>query len=225
MVPFETTYTLSAVAPTEVDRFAVLNYIPSGRDSALSLPRKVGASSPHTIGKSVVHPEGSLIYSNDKLVSCQPITSAHISLGLHIISQCGESVAEATATVFVELRDRSQANYYVVAHASKAILWIDGQMPGSFSGATPSKHEHEYWIHMENFPGPCYSTPGDRQTLMNVMASTSVDAATSDGSTSPMSVQQIETNLKMLDSFGSEVDIHQTYAIGPLLRSIRYCHD
>ncbi|KAG8709323.1 hypothetical protein FRC09_000736 [Ceratobasidium sp. 395] len=69
---------------------------------------------------------------------------------------------------------------------------------------------------MENFPGPLFSSPKDRQNLVNVLASSAVDASTSDGSTCPMSVEQIDKGLQMLKSFGDEVDINQTYAIARL---------
>ncbi|KAG9080039.1 hypothetical protein FRC06_007140 [Ceratobasidium sp. 370] len=105
-------------------------------------------------------------------------------------------------------------------HESKMITWIDYQLPESFTDATPAKHDHEYWIHMENFPGPFFASPQDRQNLVNVMASLAVDASTSDGSTSPMSVEQIEKGLQMVNSFGDEVDINQTYSIARLWNMI-----
>lgn len=217
-------YSLNPVAPGDVDRFTVANIrIESGPQYRLPVSRSKcdpsQASNVSLVSLSVlavgklVHPEGSVIFSHGNVVSSQPLTEAHLSLAEFILGECDGSVAEAEAvTVFVELRSW-QANYYVVVHESKSIVWA-AESPDSFQDATSTKHEHEYWIHMENFPGPHFSTPGDLQLLKNVLASNAIDVATSDGSTSPMSVQQIETNLKQLDQFSTEGNIHQTYAIG-----------
>lgn len=67
---------------------------------------------------------------------------------------------------------------------------------------------------MENFPGPRFSTPEDIRLLKHVLAANAIDALTSDGSTSPMSPEQIQTHLAMLDKFSTEGDVYQTYAIG-----------
>ncbi|KAG9119691.1 hypothetical protein FRC07_005160 [Ceratobasidium sp. 392] len=211
-------FTLNAIAPTQVNRFATPVHLPTSRNfsSALSVARNAGAASAITAGNHLVHPEGSLIHSDEKLVSCQPITSTHKSLCAQIISHCSDLISRARFTVFVELKGRSQANYYIAVHESKRITWVDNQYPELLVRATPTKHNHEYWIHMENFPGPVFSFPEDRQNLVNVLASSAVDASTSDGSTCPMSIEQIDTNLKMLSSFGDDVDINQTYAIARL---------
>ncbi|KAH7329840.1 hypothetical protein B0J17DRAFT_209104 [Rhizoctonia solani] len=66
---------------------------------------------------------------------------------------------------------------------------------------------------MENFPGPRYSTPDDLSSLKHVLSSNAIDALTSEGSTPPMSVQQIQTHLKSLESFSNSRDVHQTYAV------------
>ncbi|ELU36155.1 hypothetical protein AG1IA_09815 [Rhizoctonia solani AG-1 IA] len=69
---------------------------------------------------------------------------------------------------------------------------------------------------MENFPGPRFSTPDDLRLLKHVLSSNAIDVLTSDGSTSPMSVQQIQTHLKSLEVFSSGGDIYQTYAVARL---------
>ncbi|CAE7177156.1 unnamed protein product [Rhizoctonia solani] len=73
---------------------------------------------------------------------------------------------------------------------------------------------------MENFPGPRFSTPEDLCLLKEVLASNAIDALTSEGSTSPMSVQQIHAHLKSLESFSSSGDAHQTYAVARLWKLI-----
>ncbi|KAG9077179.1 hypothetical protein FRC06_009060 [Ceratobasidium sp. 370] len=198
--------TLTPIPPSQVDRFTTV--LPTCWS-----PESTAAPTITPEG-SIVHPEGSLIYWGDQLVSSQPITSIHQSLCAHILSHCADLIAHANVTVFIEIGDHSQADYYVVVHDYKTIAWIDNHLPESFVVATPAEHEHEYWIHMENFPGPFFSSPEDRQHLVNVMASMAVDASTSDGSTSPMSAEQIGCHLRMLSSFGGDMDEYQTYAIG-----------
>ncbi|KAG8745185.1 hypothetical protein FRC10_008638 [Ceratobasidium sp. 414] len=197
---------LKPIVPSEVNRYATPTCW-----SSESAPTPASTS-----GDYIVHPEGSLIYWDDKLVSSQPITSIHQSLCAHILSRCDESIDQAEITVFVEIRDRSQADYYVVVHDSKTIVWVEHQLPGSFADATSAKHDYEYWTHMENFPGPSSSSPEDRQNLVNVLASMAIDASTSDGSTSPMPAEQIQCHLQMLNSFGGDVDKCQTYAVARL---------
>ncbi|KAG8729690.1 hypothetical protein FRC10_003516, partial [Ceratobasidium sp. 414] len=209
-------YVLNAIPPTHVNRFVAPTRLSTGANSGsvVSAARQSDATSALIEGNHVVHPEGSLIYWDDRLVSCHPITGAHRSLCAYILSRChGDSIAQAKVTVFIEIRGHLQADYYVIMHESKMIAWVNCQLPESFADATPAKHDHEYWIHMENFPGPFFSLPEDRQNLVNVMASLAVDASTSDGSTSPMSVEQIDQGLQKLNSFGDLVDINQTYAI------------
>ncbi|KAG9092540.1 hypothetical protein FS749_015652 [Ceratobasidium sp. UAMH 11750] len=217
-----TNFTFNAIAPTQVNRFVALTQPSTGKSpgAVVSVARNSDATSAPVPGNRVVHPEGSLIYWDANLVSCQLITDTHLSLCAQIISRGGDSIARAKFTVFVEIRDHSRADYYIIMHESKMVAWIDYQLPESFADATPAKHDHEYWIHMENFPGPFFASPQDRQNLVNVLASLAVDASTSDGSTSPMSVEQIDKDLRMLSSFGDEVDITQTYSIARLWNMI-----
>ncbi|QRV83949.1 transmembrane protein [Ceratobasidium sp. AG-Ba] len=217
MSTLEVAYTLNPITPTQVDRFKpIARSVVGNNSSALGFPSKFGGGRSLVSGGAVTHPEGSLIYYDDRLISCQPITSTHRNIGASILSRCSGAASNARVTVFIEIRNRSQADYYIAAHDFKMILWIDQQLPDCFSGAPPSKHDHEYWIHMENFPGPVFSTSQDRQELVNVMASTAVDAATSDGSTSPMSAEQLHENLETIKRFSEEIDIYQTYAIARL---------
>ncbi|QRV97990.1 transmembrane protein [Ceratobasidium sp. AG-Ba] len=217
MSTLEVAYTLNPIAPTQVDRFKpTARLVVTKNSGALGLPSKLGGSRSLISRSSIIHPEGSLIHFDDRLISCQPITNAHRTIGATILGRCKDAVSDARVTVFIEIKSRSQADYYIAAHDFKMILWVDQQLPDCFSGAPPSKHEHEYWIHMENFPGPVFSSLLDQQELVNVMASTAVDAATSDGSTSPMSAEQLRENLETIKGFSEEIDIYQTYAIARL---------
>ncbi|KAF8706871.1 hypothetical protein RHS03_04765, partial [Rhizoctonia solani] len=218
-------YTLSAKTPAEFDRFAPVHSIKVDEfESALSIrpnhqfvPSTVAIStynSAQAIG-SIVHPEGGPISYRGCIVSTQIVTDVYVTIGNHILDQCDLSKENAGITIFVQIQG-CQIDYYVVDHDSKAIIWAGGDVPKSFKGATRAKHEHEYWIHMENFPGPRFSTPDDLRLLKHVLSSNAIDVLTSDGSTSPMSVQQIQTHLKSLEVFSSGGDIYQTYAVARL---------
>ncbi|KAG8698351.1 hypothetical protein FRC08_005985 [Ceratobasidium sp. 394] len=204
MVDFD----LEPIVPSQVNRYTtdLPNYWSS--ESA--------ATSIISSGNHIVHPEGSLIYWENTLVSSQPITSTHQFLYAHVLGRLDGAIAQEDVTVFIEIRDHSRAGYYVIVHDSKTIAWVDQHLSESFADVAPTKHHHEYWIHMENFPGPHFASSEVRQNLMNVMASLAIDAATSDGSTSPMSPEQIQRHLQMLNSFGGDMDQHQTYAIARL---------
>ncbi|CAE6425775.1 unnamed protein product [Rhizoctonia solani] len=218
MLSLPASYTLSAKAPTEFDRFTPVNYVKVDNELVAALAVSSTIVSTHGSTQSVgiiVHPEGGLISHHGCVVSTQNLTDAHVAIAGHILEQCEVSSEGAEITVFVYIMGR-QIDYYVVDHKPKAIIWAAEQIPESFKGATRAKHEHEYWIHMENFPGPRFSTPGDLCLLKSVLSSNAIDALTSEGSTSPMSVQQIQTHLKSLESLSSSGDIHQTYAVARL---------
>ncbi|CAE6434941.1 unnamed protein product [Rhizoctonia solani] len=225
MVTLPAPYTLNAKTPTEFDRFTPVHSIKIDElVSALEIsPRTPIARSMVTVSVhgttrstgTVVHPEGGSISYRDGIVSTQTLTDAHATIADHILDQCEGSTEDAEITVFIYVLGR-QIDYYVVDHESKSIIWADGQVPESFKGATRAKHEHEYWVHMENFPGPRFSTPEDLRLLKDVLSSNAIDALTSEGSTSPMSVQQIHTHLKSLESFSNSGDIYQTYAVARL---------
>ncbi|CAE6454070.1 unnamed protein product [Rhizoctonia solani] len=216
-------FTLAPKTPTEFDRFTPVNYVKIDNELASSLA--LGESARSAIAVSIygstqsvgtiVHPEGGLVSYRGCVVSTQNLTDSHVAIAGHILEQCERSAEDAEITVFIYILGR-QIDYYVVDHESKAIIWAAGQVPESFKGATRAKHEHEYWIHMENFPGPRFSTPEDLCLLKDVLSSNAIDALTSEGSTSPMSVQQIQTHLKSLESFSSGGGIHQTYAVARL---------
>ncbi|CUA74533.1 hypothetical protein RSOLAG22IIIB_05593 [Rhizoctonia solani] len=219
-------YSLISITPAQLDRFTPVNYVKIDSDlvSALSdsegdhLARSSIAVGAHASSQSVgtiVHPEGGPISYRSCVVSTQNITDAHVSAAGRILDQCEIPSKSAEITVFLYIVGH-QVDHYVVDHESKAIIWAAGKAPESFKGAIRAKHEHEYWIHMENFPGPRFSTPEDIRLLKEVLASNAIDVLTSEGSTSPMSVQQIQTHLKSLESFSSSGDVHQTYSVARL---------
>ncbi|CAE6445559.1 unnamed protein product [Rhizoctonia solani] len=219
-------YALNPKTPTEFDRFAPVHFVKTDNDlaSALSLSGQsalarsaiaisIGGST-RSVG-TIVHPEGGPISFRGCIVSTQILTDTHVAIAGHILDQSERSTEDREISVFIYILGR-QIDYYVVDHESKEIIWASGQVPESFRDATRAKHEHEYWIHMENFPGPRYSTPDDLSSLKHVLSSNAIDALTSEGSTSPMSVQQIQTHLKSLESFSNSRDVHQTYAVARL---------
>ncbi|CAE6507325.1 unnamed protein product [Rhizoctonia solani] len=211
---------LNPIAPTEFDRFTPVSYVKIDNNlvSALSdsqgnhLARVHGSS--QSVG-TVVHPEGGPFSYRSYIVSTQNITDAHVAIAGRILDQCETLSKSAEITVFLYIVGQ-QVDHYVVDHESKTIIWASGKAPESFKGAIRAKHEHEYWIHMENFPGPRFSTPEDLRLLKEILASYAIDVLTSEGSTSPMSVQQIQTHLKSLESFSSSGDVYQTYCVARL---------
>ncbi|CAE6490340.1 unnamed protein product [Rhizoctonia solani] len=219
-------YTLNAKAPTEFDRFTPVNYVKVDNDLASAL----GVTTDNPLSQSmiavtirdsiqslgtIVHPEGGLISYRGCIVSTQNLTDTHVAIAAHIVEKCDGYAKDAEITIFIYIMSR-QVDYYVVDHKARTIVWADGQAPESFEGATRAKHEHEYWIHMENFPGPRFSTPEDLCLLKDVLSSNANDALTSEGSTSPMSVPQIQAHLTFLESFSGASGIHQTYAVARL---------
>lgn len=216
-------YTFNPIAPGKVDRYAPVDYeelkyssdsfcMPFIIDADKSGPTPSSLHSPQLCDR-LVHPEGSIFYYFQNIISTQPIIDTHISLAEEIFRDCETWITRADTTIFLDLKS-DQANYYVVVHQSKSITWACGKSPESFQRATGPQLEMEYWLHVENFPGPRFTAPQDLQTLKNVLSSYAIDAATSDGSTSPMSARQIEGHIRQLDSFSTEPEIHQTYAIG-----------
>jgi hypothetical protein len=160
----------------------------------------------------ITHPEGGVMHYRDNVVSPQPVGNAHLVLSDEILRGCEAWVATTSATVFLDLGG-TRVDYYVAAHQQRTIVWMHGHLPESFQEAASTKHELEYWAHVENFPGPRFTTEQDLQLLKNTLASYAIDGATSEGSTSPMSVLQIQMHLRTLDSFNTP-GLYQTYAIG-----------
>lgn len=219
------TLTFNPKTPVEVNRLALLTSTQINNDSTLTpqdqlIARPASTTPAHSDTESAntpTHPKGSLIFHHDVIVSTQNITERHTALADHILSQCGDSVARPPVMMFLEISGHDhQADYYVVVHKSKTIAWVVDQVPESFKGATQAEHEHEHWIHMENFPGPQFSTPEDLRSLKHVLGSDAIDALTSEGSTSPMSVERIKTYLAMLNPSSGEGDVYQTYVTARL---------
>ncbi|CAE6495812.1 unnamed protein product [Rhizoctonia solani] len=182
--------TLRATTPANINRFNTtkLDEVRIG---------SIGCSDPMGV---IAHPEGPILSYRGCIVSTQDVTDTHVATARLIVKNW-ENLVEAT--VFLEVLGR-QINYYVVDHKTKRILWIAGQDPESFNGATRARHEQEYWIHMENFPGPRFSTPEDLRLLKRALVSNPIDVLTSEGSASP---------LDSLEMFSNTGDAHQTYAV------------
>jgi hypothetical protein len=218
-------YSHNPIAPSDFDRFGLVGHekaqgIPSYLVSQSQREERVEFSTiespfekiaPHS-SNVITHPEGCFMYYRDNVVSPQPVGNAHLVLADEIICGCETWVAAADTTVFLDLKG-TRVDYYVATNQPKTIVWASGQLPESFQDTTSTKRELEYWAHTENFPGPRFATEQDLQLLRNTLASYAIDAATSEGSTSPMSVLQIQMHLRTLDSFDTS-GVHQTYAIG-----------
>lgn len=217
------TYALNPILPSKFDRFAPVEYNEL-KDSSYVFCEPFSmngyiASSPFCAPRSMqpcgqlVHPEGSTFCHFRNIVSTQLVTDTHISLVEEVLHDCEAHITHADITIFLDLK-KNQADYYIAVHRSKSVVWARGKLPEFFNSATGVQLELEYWLHVENFPGPWFTTAQDMGLLKNVLSSYAADVATSDGSTSPMSARQLEAHIRILDSFSLEPDIHQTYATG-----------
>ncbi|KAG9091609.1 hypothetical protein FRC06_000493 [Ceratobasidium sp. 370] len=148
-------------------------------------------------------------------------------LGKSLLEQAG---LDRCATAFV-MPDGSHVKYYLINHATKAVMWASGDgVPNAILAAEPQRAQNmlceEYWIHMENFPAPTPASVEDLRQLKVVLASLAIgefpnfnlnaDSSTSDGSTSPFCATQIQEFLAMLNTFSDKIETFQTYTIARL---------
>ncbi|KAG8735033.1 hypothetical protein FRC10_011073 [Ceratobasidium sp. 414] len=164
---------------------------------------------------SSTHPEGSEVYSEGQLVSDDVLTPNLLDAGDYILDRY-RSHNLTDITVFLRL-NKAIVEYYVAEHQAKTVSWADNQRHESLSGLVANRVRNmlkeEYWTHVENFPGIRHIEASGVQDLKDVLASLAIDSGTSDGSTSPFSVQQIQTFLSFINSFGKSQNEFQTYAI------------
>jgi hypothetical protein len=151
--------------------------------------------------------------ASGKIISFQPITILHNSLALSVLHCYNKRASRPSLTVFIELIDQ-HAYYYLVDNRSKRVLWTSGKHPKIFCDNLPTTHQQQYWIHLQNFPAAHSCTLNDRYHLMNVLTDAAVTAVVSEDSTSLMSIEEIESHLKILNSFDEEESSYSTYIIG-----------
>ncbi|KAG9094979.1 hypothetical protein FS749_011365 [Ceratobasidium sp. UAMH 11750] len=166
------------------------------------------------------HPEGSPIHFAGRVVSNQPVDDTLQALGRSLLEGADLKSGDGSATAFL-MPDGPYIRYYLINHATKAVMWADGDgAPSAVAAVEPQRAQsmlcEEYWIHMENFPAPIPASAEDLRQLKIVLASLAVDSSTSDGSTSPFSSAQIQQFLANLNTFSGEIETFQTYAIARL---------
>ncbi|KAG9125272.1 hypothetical protein FRC07_008315 [Ceratobasidium sp. 392] len=150
------------------------------------------------------------------------MSSDLLSIGEQILEQFS-SRNRTDITGFLRLKDK-MIEYYLVDHREKTVSWVDNQRHESLAGLAPHQVNNllkeEYWTHMESFPGVRPVDQSCVQALKDVLTSLAVDSATSDGSTSPFSTDQIKTLLTCLNSLGNEPNEYQTYTVARLWNMI-----
>ncbi|KAG8680250.1 hypothetical protein FRC08_016435 [Ceratobasidium sp. 394] len=164
-----------------------------------------------------IHPEGSILWSSGCVVSDRPVDESLEMVGKSLLEQAG---LDRCATAFV-MPDGPHVKYYLVNHATKAVMWASGDnVPNAILAAEPQRAQNmlceEYWVHMENFPAPTPASLEDLRQLKVVLASLAIDASTSDGSTSPFCPAQIRDFLDTLNAFSDKIGTFQTYTIARL---------
>ncbi|CAE6521746.1 unnamed protein product [Rhizoctonia solani] len=181
----------------------------------------------------IIHPEGLPYFHQDKLVTSDNLDDPHVK----------ELVASAVALVCCMLRHMKDIqedfkfhdevelcvelkstdyppkfNYYIADHAKQTIFWADSREPESIQEAKGVIRDkilrEEYWKHVEYYPCHREVPKACLEELKNLMAAYATDAATSEGSTSPMSAKDIASHIANLNSFGEESNDKKTWAIG-----------
>ncbi|EUC57441.1 hypothetical protein RSOL_222110 [Rhizoctonia solani AG-3 Rhs1AP] len=180
----------------------------------------------------IIHPEGLPYFHQDKLVTSDNLDDPHVK----------ELVASAVALVCCMLRHMKDIqedfkfhdevelcvelkstdyppkfNYYIADHAKQTIFWADSREPESIQEAKGVIRDkilrEEYWKHVEYYPCHREVPKACLEELKNLMAAYATDAATSEGSTSPMSAKDIASHIANLNSFGEESNDKKTWAI------------
>ncbi|CUA69246.1 Regulator of V-ATPase in vacuolar membrane protein 1 [Rhizoctonia solani] len=181
MSPYEPLDHLHATVPSLVNRFNPTKYSAITIHSANAVNvgdnlTQFSGTGQTDVVEAIAHPEGTILSCYGSIVSSQLLTATHATVARHILDQFQDLPDNADITLFLELSEK-QINYYLVDHSSKKILWADGQEPDSFQKTTLA-HKREYWIHIENFPRPRFSTPEDLLTLKEDIAKNGIDAHT-----------------------------------------------
>lgn len=186
------------------------------------------AEPPRVIGEldseDNTHPEGSIAHSSGLVVSNVPVTESLEELGNSILEKAGFEIcgSKPRATVFLMPDEKGpRVQYYITDHSARTVLWAGGDdVPNPIAAMEHSRARNilreEYWVHMENFPAPVPATMKDLEELKAVLGSLAIDAATSDGSTSPFTPGQIQEFLAILNTFKGNLGTLQTYAIARL---------
>ncbi|KAJ1305912.1 hypothetical protein OPQ81_010631 [Rhizoctonia solani] len=149
-----------------------------------------------------IHPEGLPYFYQDKLVTYDNMDDPHIKKLLenavalvsymlkHMKDMREDFTFHEEVELCIELKTVDyppKFNYYIADHSKRIIFWADSREPESIQKAR----------------GPI------RDNHLSLK-----DAATSEGSTSPMSAKDIALHIANLDAFGEESNTERTWAIG-----------
>ncbi|KAH7329855.1 hypothetical protein B0J17DRAFT_209418 [Rhizoctonia solani] len=101
-------------------------------------------------------------------------------------------------------------------HSKQVIFWADSREPESIREERGVVRDNilreEYWKHIEYYPCHRDLPKAHLEELKNLMAACATDAATSEGSTSPMSAKDIESHITNLNAFGEDSNGKRTWA-------------
>lgn len=158
---------------------------------------------------TLTHRKSSLIY----ILSSQKIAKGQTILADHILDQCGDSEVDAPVTGFVKFSEHNHpANCYFLVQHLKQVAWIVDQTPELLNGDTWESREHEYWVHMKNFPEPCFLTSEDPRLLKHIFRSNVSQLAPKElVSSMPIEHSKLYSAMQNLPS--GEGDVNQIYEI------------
>ncbi|KAF8608095.1 hypothetical protein BDV93DRAFT_586085 [Ceratobasidium sp. AG-I] len=205
----------------------------------------LATSKPETTGQRTIgsrhrftthtHPEGLPYFQQETFVTCDNMLDSEIrqlvpkalSMLCHMLKYRKDTDPSFTFHQHVEfclelktLTTPPEFNYYIADHRNQTIFWADDRRPAVIEGRDDSMREvvlrEEYWKHVEYFPCHRPTSQKNFYELKQLLAAYATDAATSEGSTSPMSAADIAGHLATLNSFGKEDGKYQTWIIARL---------
>ncbi|CEL52516.1 hypothetical protein RSOLAG1IB_05720 [Rhizoctonia solani AG-1 IB] len=182
--------------------------------------------------KMFIHPEGLPYFYQDKLVTCDNMDDPRIkeclvvaiALVCYMLRHMKDVQQNFTfheeVELCVELTTTDyppKFNYYIADHENQSIFWADAREPESIQGCEGIIRDNilreEYWKHIEYYPCHQEVSKTHFEELKNLMAACATDAATSEGSTSPMSAKDISAHILNLNEFGEHSKGERTWAI------------
>ncbi|CUA74535.1 hypothetical protein RSOLAG22IIIB_05595 [Rhizoctonia solani] len=183
----------------------------------------------------IIHPEGLPYFYQDKFVTSDNLNDPHVK-GLvtsavaliccmlrHLKDIQDDFKFHDEVELCVELKSTEyppKFNYYIADHAKQIIFWADSREPGGIQEAKGAIRDNilreEYWKHVEYYPCHREVPKTCIGELKNLMAAYATDAATSEGSTSPMSAKDIASHMANLNAFGEESNDKKTWAAARL---------
>ncbi|CAE7200024.1 unnamed protein product [Rhizoctonia solani] len=179
----------------------------------------------------IIHPEGLPYFYQDKLVTSDNIDDPRVK-GLvasavalicwmlrHMKDIQADFKFHEEVELCVELKSTDyppKFNYYIADHAKQTLFWADSREPENIREAKGVVRDNilreEYWKHVEYYPCHREVPKAHIEELKSLMAGYATDAATSEGSTSPMSAKDIASHIANLNAFGEESNDKKTWA-------------